>query len=148
MNEGQFNDPLCYLCLCGAVVSSLSLRQGPWVLVQQFFLFLKKKLSRNSGISVITFRENSISFNDYRTNLSSFTFRCFWDQHFRHTMTSPVCHDVMYYLMKVYIIWAFPFWSELESGKLANGKIVHQHSFTLDLFSSSNSPQVFMAANY
>ena len=25
MNQGQFKDPLCYLCLCGTVVSPLSL---------------------------------------------------------------------------------------------------------------------------
>ena len=43
MNESQFNDTPCYLCLCGAMVSSLYLKQGPWVRVQQSFLFLKKK---------------------------------------------------------------------------------------------------------
>ena len=42
MNPGQFNYPLCYLCLCGAVLSSLSLRNGLWVREQQSFVFLKK----------------------------------------------------------------------------------------------------------
>ena len=55
MNEGQFNDPLCYLCLCGAVVSPLSLKQGPLVRVQQSFLILKKNCLK-------TFRKNSIDY--------------------------------------------------------------------------------------
>ena len=32
MNRGQFKDPLCYLCLHGAVVWSLSLHKRKWVL--------------------------------------------------------------------------------------------------------------------
>ena len=48
MNQGQFKDPLCYLCLCGTVVSSLPLVQGLWVRDSLF----TKKLSMNSLNSV------------------------------------------------------------------------------------------------
>ena len=53
MNEGQFNNSLYYLFLFGAVVSSLSLKQGPWARVQQSFLFWKKIVTEFAE-----FREN------------------------------------------------------------------------------------------
>ena len=41
MNWVQFKDPLCYLCLCDAVISSLCLtRDITWVQIQQSFWFL------------------------------------------------------------------------------------------------------------
>ena len=49
MNQGQFKDPLCYLCLCGSVVSSLSLVQEAVSLSTAIFLIFEKKLSLNSG---------------------------------------------------------------------------------------------------
>ena len=57
INWVQYKDLLCYLCLCGLVVSPLSLTQdilgsNPTIL---FFCFL----SLNSQNSVKTFRENS-----------------------------------------------------------------------------------------
>ena len=60
MNWVQYKDLLCYLCLCGWVVSSLSLTQeilgsNPTILIFISFIFL----SLNSANSVKTFRENS-----------------------------------------------------------------------------------------
>ena len=59
MNEGQFNDPLCYLCLFGAVVSSLSLKARALGSSTAILFIFEKKLSLNSVNSVKTFRENS-----------------------------------------------------------------------------------------
>ena len=56
----QFKELLCYLCPCGAVVTSLSLTQevvGSNTAILLIFDFL----SLNSADSVKTFRENSIS---------------------------------------------------------------------------------------
>ena len=57
MIEGQFNDPLCYLCFCGAVVSSLSLIQEAVGSSTAILFIFEKKLSLNSAK---TLRENSI----------------------------------------------------------------------------------------
>ena len=62
MNWVQYKDLLCYLCVCGLVVSSLSLTQeilgsSPTMLIFDFFDFF---LSLNSANSVKPFRENSI----------------------------------------------------------------------------------------
>ena len=59
MNWVQYKDLLCFLCLCGLVVSSLSLTQeilasSPTLPFLYFFF-----LSLNSANSVKTFRENS-----------------------------------------------------------------------------------------
>ena len=70
MNWVQYKDLLCYLCVCGLVVSSLSLTQeilgsSPTL---PFLYFINFFLSLNSANSVKTFRENSI-----HTSFSSFT---------------------------------------------------------------------------
>ena len=62
MNWVQYKDLLCYFCVCGLVVSSLSLTQeilgsSPTLL---FLYFINFFLSLNSQNSVKTFRENSI----------------------------------------------------------------------------------------
>ena len=53
MNQGQFSDPLCYMCLCAPVISSLPLVQGLWVRDSLF----TKKLSMNSLNSVKVIKE-------------------------------------------------------------------------------------------
>ena len=45
MNQGQIKDPLCFLCLCGAVVSSLSLIQEAVGLSTVILFILEKKFT-------------------------------------------------------------------------------------------------------
>ena len=60
MNQGQFKDPLCYMCLCGTVVSFLSLTQEVAGSNTAIVFIFDEKLSLNSRNSVKTFRENSV----------------------------------------------------------------------------------------
>ena len=59
MNVDQFKDPVCYLCHCGAVVSSLSLMQEAVGLSTAIIFIFEKKMSLNLLNSVKTFRKNS-----------------------------------------------------------------------------------------
>ena len=79
MNPGQFKDPLCYLCLCGTVVSSLSLMlEAMGSGTEILFIF---ELSLNLLNSMKTFWENSnkgpftLSKNEYGTFRDIFTDR-------------------------------------------------------------------------
>ena len=74
MNQGQFKDPLCYLCLYGTVVSSLSLMQETVGLSTAIFFTFENKLSlnsKNSQNSVNTFRQNLIYIYTFQLLLSS-----------------------------------------------------------------------------
>ena len=62
MNQGQFKDPLCYLCLGGTVVPPLSLTEE--VVSYSPHLKKKKKLSLNS-VTVIWEKLQQIACNGW-----------------------------------------------------------------------------------
>ena len=79
MNLDQFNDPLCYLCLYGTVVASLSLTQEKAVLNTAILLVQQHILSLSSANSVKTFRENSnISDEKCDRIISDWDWDCNW----------------------------------------------------------------------
>ena len=65
MNWVQFQDPFCYPCSCGTMVTNLSLTQE--IVGSNALLLISNFLSPNSANSVALFKENSnssdISFN-------------------------------------------------------------------------------------